>query len=267
MRYHYDVTGAEVILRDIPVYGAAALPYGALMASGPVATTVNNSRSILADPAVMSNVIGVLNEDVSAADALAVVLTGVENYAKHIINPGAVYLADYAAAATVTTNGADVTGKTLTSADSGVANQVGCWCYVKTGDGIGNLFMTGAVTGTTVMTAVTDYDDNLAGNASGDTYITTHLRYGSTVVGGDIDLDATLTLVNGVVAAGATGAAICLENYITSQVRPLEPLVIATHSGTNYAAEEAKGLQLSADLWFPEHLLATGGAVNDRVIT
>jgi len=267
MRYHYDMSGKEAVLRDISVYGAAALTKGQLMASGPVATTVNNGRAILADPAVMSNVIGVLNEDVSAADALAVVLTGYENYAQVIINPAAVWLADYAAAATVTLTGADATGKTLTAADTGVANQVGCWCYVKTGDGIGNLFCAGAVTGTTVMTAVTDYDDDLNANAIGDTYITTHLRYGSTVVGGDIDLDATLTYVNGVVAAGATGAAICVENYIQSQSRPLEPLVISRHSGVNYAAEEARGLQLTADLWFPEHLLATGGVVNDRVIT
>jgi hypothetical protein len=270
MRWHYDVTGAEPILRDIPVYAAAALTKGTAMCSGPVATDVNNGRSIVASPTVLSNIIGVLQEDVTAANALAVVLTGYETYAKHIINPFAVWFAKYSqlTADLNTITSADTTGKSVTATDTGVAHETGYWVYISslggtlTTGGYGNLFCVGAVTGTTVLTAVTDYDDHLNGNIVGDRVLAMYPRYGSTVAGGCVNLATNVQDLMGAVAADGSGSAVVLENYIKQVNGPQEPLVIKQHSGNVY-----KNAEFYGDVMFSEHLLACGGVVNNRVIS
>jgi len=268
MNWHYDVTGAEPIIRDIPVYAAAALTRGTAMCSGPVATAVNPGRSIVADPVVLSNIIGVLQEDVTAANALAVAATGYETFAKHIINPFAVYLAAYSelTADQNTVSAADATGKTITATDTGTADEEGYWFYitdlVSTG-GFGNLFCAGATTGTTALTAVTDYDNNLVGNVIADRYIGLYSRYASTAVGGAVNLSTNAINLAGPVATGPAGSAIVLENYIESSRRSITPLVISQHSGSNYKAEDPR---FYGDVMFSEHLLAAGGVVNTRVI-
>ena len=270
MRWHYDVTGAEPIIRDIPVYAAAAIGRDTAMCSGAVATDVNNGRAIVAAPTVLSNIIGVIQEDVTAANALAVVLTGYENYAKLIINPFAVWFARYSqlTADLNTITAADTTGKSVTATDTGTAHETGFWVYISslagtlTTGGYGNLFCVGAVTGTTVLTAVTDYDDNLNGNIVGDRVLAMYARYGSTAVGGAVNLSTNCQNIMGAVAADSTGSAIVLENYIQQTNGPMEPLVIKQHSGKVY-----KNAQFYGDLMFSEHLLAAGGCVNDRVIT
>jgi hypothetical protein len=263
-----------MICRDIPVYAAQAIPCGIPMCSGPVATEVNNGRAIVATGTSLANIIGVTNEAVTAANALAVLATGYETYAKIIINPFAIWLTQYdtGAAYDVALTSADATGKTITTADLGNNNQTGYWSYItstgSSSNGFGNLFCAGAATTTTVLTAVTDYDDDLKANAIGDTTILMFPRYGAGVVGGNIDLvcsSATAeATISGQVAGAGSGAAIVLENYIVSSRRPMEPLVISRHSGKNYAAENPK---FYADVFMPEHLLATGGCVNNRVIT
>ena len=270
MRWSYDVTGAEPILRDIPVYNSGAITRGTAMTSGPVATQVNGGRSIIATPTSLSNIIGVIQEDVTAANALAVLATGFETYAKHIINPFAVWRAAYATSTSdqiiITT--ASTAGTSVTAADTGDANETGAWVYVSnsggTTGGYGNLFCVGATTGTTVLTATTSYTAGLIGNVIGDYFMILHPRYGATVVGGSVSLDSTSMYVQGLIASGNTGQAIVLENYISSTTRAPQPLNIATHSGSNYAAEAPI---FSADLMFSSHLLCNGGTTNTRPIT
>jgi hypothetical protein len=55
-----------------------------------------------------------------------------------------------------------------------------------------------------------------------------------------------------------------IENSIKSNARPLEMLRADRHSGYNYKGEAPK---FYGDVVFPEHLLAAGGVVNNRVIT
>jgi len=265
MKWHYDVNGAEPILRDLRVYDAGDLTIGQAVAAGPVATAANQGGVISADADVLSNIVGVMNETVTAASVTA---TGVDVYGQVIINPGAVWLAKYsqAAADDVPCTGADETGKTVTVTQ--VADHEGCWAYITnvggTTGGYGNLFKVGDTTGTTVLTAVTSYDDYLAANAIGDTVIVLIAPYSADVAGGSVDLATNVIDVAGYNADAAAGAAVILENYITSSTRPMEPLRASRHSGYNYAGEAP---QFYADVWFAEHMLATGGAVNDRVIT
>ena len=270
MRWSYDVTGAEPILRDIPVYNSGAITRGTAMCSGPVATEVNNGRAIIASPTALKNIIGVIQEDVTAANALAVLATGFETYAKHIINPFAVWRAFYATSTSdqVIITTASTTGTSVTAADTGDAYETGSWVYITnsggTTGGYGNLFCAGASTSTTALTATSTYTAGLIGNVVGDYFIIMHPRYGATVVGGSVSLDSTSMYVQGLIASGNTGQAIVLENYISSTTRAPQPLNIATHSGINYASEAPA---FSADLMFSSHLLCNGGTTNTRPIT
>ena len=270
MRFHYDTTGAEPILRDIRVYNSGALLKGTVMAAGPVATAENCGAMIVADSNVLSNIIGLLNEDVSSADALSVVATGVDKYAKAIINPFAIYLAKYSTHAdddevTTTTTPKVLTQTMITDHERG-------WAYVtnagSSAGGFGNLFQIGASGTTATITAATDYDEDMKNTlANVDTFIVMPAPYTADVAGYGIDLSeasgqVSMQLAGYETTAGA-GAAIILENYITSKNRPMEPLVCAKHSGYNYADEDPK---FYGDVWFPEHLLATGGTACTRVI-
>ena len=272
LKWHYDVTGAEPILRDVRIYSAGALLQGTAMASGPVATAENTGCAIVADSDVLSNIIGVLWEDVTAANALSVVATGVDKYAKLIINPFAVWLGKYSTHADddSANTSASATGKVLTA--TMVTDHERGWAYVtSTGSsagGFGNLFQIGASSTTVSITAATSYDDNLRANTTSDTFIVMPAPFSADVAGGSIDLSEASGQVSmqlaGYNSTAGAGAALILENYIKSAGRPLEPLVTARHSGYNYASENPS---FYGDVMFSEHLLAAGGVVNTRVIT
>jgi hypothetical protein len=266
--YHYDVTGAEAIVRDTRVYNSGALTIGTVMAAGPIATAENGGAAIVASAAILKNIIGVLNESMTAAECLSVVATGVDKYAKLIINPFAVYLCKYSTAAAddvPITGGGDATGKSVTITQ--VTDHNRCWAYITstagTTGGFGNLFQVGAITGTTVLTAATGYDDNLSANIATDTVIVLMAPYMADVAGGSCNMASNVIDVSGYTATPATGAGVVLENYIASKSRPMEPLVCARHSGYNYAVENPS---FYADVMFPENLLASGGTVCNRVI-
>ena len=260
MIWHYDLTGAEAIIRDIPVYSTGALIYGQPMIAGAVATDVMNGRTTPAVCTTVIRVIGVLQEAVTAADALAVVLTGYEKYAKHIINPFAVWLAEYSQTTTDTIilTGADATGKTSTVADNGTDHQTGGWDYITkegVGTGYGNLFKVGAVTTTTVHTAATSYDDNLKANAIGDYVLELHAPYGAVVAAGTVNLSAAaLDKITGHLATECTGAMMVLENYIEGNGVSMEPLVTKKHSGNNYKGAVPR---FYGDIVFQNHLLGS----------
>ncbi len=270
MKWHYDVSGAEPILRDTRIYNSGALLKGTAMASGPVATAENTGCAIVADSDVLSNIIGVLQEDVSAANALGVVATGVDKYAKLIINPLAVWLIPYSTHAdddevTTTTTAKILTQTMVTDHERG-------WAYVtSTGSsagGFGNLFQIGASGTTATITAATSYDDNMTATlANVDTFFVMLAPYSADVAGGSVDLSEASGQVSmqlkGYETTAAAGAGLVIENYITSKNRPMEPLVCAKHSGYNYSDENPK---FYADLMFSEHVLLGGATVNDRVI-
>lgn len=267
MKFHYDVTGAEPIVRDVRIYSTSALTRGTVMAHGAVATAENQGAAIKASATTLSNVMGVLNEDVAAADALSVVAVGTDKYAKLIINPFAVWLARYSQLAAddvpITTAANDGKSVTITQ----VTDHERGWVYITdvggTTGGYGNLFQVGAATSTTSLTAATGFDDNLLGNIVNDTCIVLHTPYSADVAGGSVNLATNCIDIRGHTASAGAGAAIVIENYIESKTRPMEPLVCSRHSGYNYKAEEPF---FWADVVFSEHLLANA-TVSNRVIT
>ncbi len=272
LRWHYDVTGAEPIIRDTRVYNVGALSKGTAMCSGAVATAENQGAAIIAAGATLSNIIGVLQEDLTAAEALGVVATGVDKYAKLIINPFAVWLTPYSVHAdddTVNTV-ASSTGVNLQEASMTTDHERG-WGYITdaggTTGGFGNLFQIGASTDTTIIVAATSYAANLKANLTSDTFIVLIPPFTADLAGGSVNLSVASGIsamqIEGYNTTAATGAAIILENYIQSSRRSLEPLVCVRHSGNNYAAEDP---DFYGDLMFCEHLLCSGAVVNTRVI-
>ena len=271
LKWHYDVTGAEPIVRDIRVYHVGALPKGTALCGGPVATANNQGCAIIPNPVDLDNIIGVLQEDLTAAQALSVVATGVDKYAKLIINPFAVWLGVYSQHADddVVNSVADSTGKTLTITQ--VTDHERGWGYItgtgSTTGGAGNLFQIGASTNATSITAATDYDDNLKGTNTSDTCIVLIPPFTADVAAGSVNLSAATGQVCAQIepynATAAAGAAIILENYMVSSNVPFGPLVCALHSGYNY---DYNTVQLFGDLMFSETLLGHGGTICDRLI-
>ena len=286
MKWHYDMCGAEPIIRDLPVYSVGTTSANDILAGAPVArigaisTAVNHMFIQRADAAVLDEVVGVANEtyDTSAQGAginrdktngISATGTGNTNYLKCIINPMAVWLTEWSQHAdndSVNT-AADTSGKTITGTFTSPGDdREGDWVYItKTGSttgGAGNLFQIGAGS-TTVYTAVTDYDDNLKGNTTSDTYIVMNTPYTGLVVGGSIDLSTAAgeecTQAKGNDLTGEdTGLAITLQNYIQDKATPLTPLRADTCSGKNYDAATAR---LFGDLFLTGHMLLAGPGV------
>jgi len=266
MKFHYDVTAAEPIIRDIRVYNVGALTMGTAMCHGAVATAENMGCATVSAPTTSENVIGVLNENLTAAEALSVVASGTDKYGKIVINPLAVWLAEYSMLAADDCVTTTTTPKVLTCGM--VVNHHRGWAYVtnvgSTTGGYGNLFQIGAGS-TSAATAATAYDDYLTDTEVGDTFIVMPAPYSADVAGGGINLAANSINISGYLeAAVGEGSVMVLENYISSKARPIERLVCAQHSGNNYRAEAPK---FFADIMFPEHLLCGGGAITARVIT
>jgi len=284
MEWHYDLTQAEPIIRDLPVGGAVDILKGAGVARiGAISTALNHFCYQLADEDTLDDFIGVANEfyDYSAhisntgANAATAAATGVTNYIKVIINPMAVWLTEYSQHAdndTVNT-AADSTGKTVTGTFTSPGDdQEGNWVYItnvgSTVGGAGNLFQIGDIS-TTVATACTNHDDYLKGNNTADTYILIYNPYTARVVGGSIDLSAasgeecTKIMGNDLVGTD-TGAAITLQNYVTDMHTPMEPLRVERHSGRNFHAATCK---IYADLFFTDHLCLGASTADAPLIT
>lgn len=266
MKWAYDVTGAEPIIRDLRVYdsGTARLK-GTLMAQNCITTAAAQvGVASLVGVTTLDNVIGVLMEDLTAAQLLSVVATGVDFYGKICINPFAIWRALYNPT-TVVTTAASTGGKVLTQ--TMVTDHERSWAYVTDGGsstaGFGNLFQIGDSGTTATITAVTSYDDYMRDTAINDTFFVMPAPYTADVAGGSFNLNANGRDALGYGTTAHSGAATVLENYITSKNRPMEPLVSAKHSGFNYRDEDP---DFYVDLHFPQHLLATGGVVNTRTI-
>lgn len=276
MKFHYDLTQADEIVRDLPVTGTSDILQGAAMAYHNDRSDTANQKSghENAIASTLANVSGVAYEfyDYSAhisntgSNAATATATGVTNYIKASVNPMAIWLAEYSQSASdlATLTAADSSGKTIT--DTGIqATREADWAYVVSGTGAGNLFQIGAQSSTTSLTAATSYDDNLAANAIGDTYFLVSAPYGSPTTGGNINLSAQTgnvgTHLIGSIAAG-TGAILVINNWIKSLNAPSEVLRVEKHSGRTF---DSNTCHIFADVQLLDHLLLGATVANAPV--
>lgn len=102
MRFHYDLTGAEPIIKDYPVYDASLLNQGELLMLGttdPDSSADMSLSLITAYNATAANsaidAIGILNENTYASsNAPDGAPDSAPDYGKVIVNPFAVYMAE-----------------------------------------------------------------------------------------------------------------------------------------------------------------------------
>ena len=278
MIFHYDLSQAEPIIRDLPVYGTSDILLGAVVSrEGAITTAENNMGFQNASATAIDDVVGVAAElyDYSAhisntgANAATAAATGITNYIKVIINPLAIWLAEWSqAAANDTVNtAADSTGKTVTGTFTSPGDDVeGDWVYISnlgsTTGGAGNLFQIGAAS-TTVWTATTSFDDNLKANNTSDTYIKILHPYFATVAGGSMSLSAAsgevgTHLLGNDIVGDDTGPIMSLQTYITDKAHSLEPLRVEQHSGKNF---DAATCHIYSDVMLLDHLLLNAGTM------
>lgn len=285
MIWNYDLSNAEPIVRDLPVCGTTDILRGAVVGRVGAVTTAENRYAFQnAVATTLADVVGVADEmyDYSAhisnngTNAATAAATGITNYIKVIINPLAVWLAEYsqhadddtAVAGAASSAGIIFTGTCTAPGD----NAEGNWVYITsnggTTGGAGNLFQIG-LSSTTVLTACTDYDTYMKSLLTTDTAIILHMPYVAQVVGGSINMSAVAgrlgTMIKGGALAGTdTGAIITLQNYITDKGTPLQPLRVEQHSGKNY---DSSTCHLFADIFFMDHLLLGGSVATAPLLT
>src|SRR3990167_1657337 len=283
MIWQYDLAQGEPIVRDLATASASDILEGAVVSrDGGIDTALNNFGVLNAD-ATVSDVIGVAAEfyDFSAhisnngSNAATAAATGITNYMKVIINPLAIWLAEWSqetADDTVNT-AADTSGKTVTGTFTSPGDDVeGCWVYItnkgSSSGGAGNLFQIGDAS-TTVWTACTSFDDNLAGNLATDTYIKIMAPYFATVAGGSINVSTTTAVLgthllgNDLVGDDA-GAIMSIQNWIQDRNTGLQVLRVERHSGKTF---DAATCHLFSSIQLLDHLLLGGGVATAPLIT
>lgn len=279
MKFHYDLTQAEPIIRDCPVAGTSDILRGAVVSLEGAITTAEYRWALTnTNAAELSNVVGVAQElyDYSAhisnsgANAATSALTGVCNYIKVCINPMAVWLAEYSQHADNDTvnNAASTGGKVITATFT--TDREGDWVYVtgvgSTAGGAGNLFMIGISNTTASVTAATSYDDNMKTTNTADTFVVVYNPYSAIAAGGSMDLSAATTdagvALKGAAATGA-GAIVAIQSYVTDKSTPMEVLRVERNSGRNYDYATCK---VYSDVHLSDHLLL-GAGVSDRIIS
>lgn len=140
MRWHYDLTHAEPIIKDLPVYDATSLAQGELLQLGATDPDSGADKGLALVTAYnataansATNAVGILNENTYASTAPDndPASTGGPNYGKVIVNPFAVYMAEHSLAAADDVAITSTSGTTLTVAS--LADDIdGFYAYFPT---------------------------------------------------------------------------------------------------------------------------------------
>ena len=284
-KFHYDLTGAEPIIRDVPIYAVAKIVKGEMLQAGPIAATLKagfvTTNALTAAAGIDS--LGACMEDIGtttpadfgdivstaattstrAISSIASTVATGSRYGKAIINPTAIYLFEWDQTSTgYCTSAAVSASATYTQ----VVEQYGegGWLYSVPG-------VSGAV----------------AANEGQLRYITVSTTTGSYTLLSTVTLAATEKLisikpvnhrilgVSGVastatvnyptklsnltsMAASSTIMYHIVENYVGGKNKPLEPLRASVHNGI-----QDKTLKFYSDVAQLDHVYchATAGNV------
>jgi len=257
MKWSYDLAGAEPIIRDVPVYAAAAgtLNNGTLLMLGDGDGDSADDKGIAFITAYTSsvaeavNALGTLNEKTYETGGTAPSRTPVDTsgvyYGKAVINPFAVYRAQYYDGTSddvAVTTGAATTTVTATNLED---DYDAGWLFFPLASGGAQGKLRAIATSTTSSCTV----DSAITTTTSDTFIKIHpvnRRFT------DLSSDG-----KGLTSAAVIGTGVSLhvmENYINSDVHVIQPLRWATHAGLN-ATSNAK---FFADLAMLDHVYNMG---------
>jgi len=265
MRYHYSlVPGDEPIIKDMPVYDAEGLQNGALLQLGDTDPDSNADQGISLIAAYGSagsssstcvDCVGILQdstyESTTPSNIYATNSNGAK-YGKVIINPFAVYCAEYLQD---TTNDVAVISSVSTSVTiDNIEDDIdGGWLYFP-------LTRSGVAKSLRFITA----DSNATSTATIDTALVTAANSTDTIIK-ILPVHHKLTQLNarstgksnssvGLSSVAFTGAStrLCiLENYISSDGHGFEPLRRPSHANLN----NLSNAKFYADIVMLDHLL------------
>jgi len=250
-RFHYDLTQAEPIIRDVPIYAAARIAKGEMLMSGPIGgtlqsgfITVNATTSTGGD-----NALGVCLETITttspadrgdiistaattatpAISSIASTVATGSRYGKAIINPFAIYLAEYEQGATSAWTCAANAG-TTTYTDTVAQYSEGSWMYVvpatstaADGGQLGYITVSTSTTSWTLLAAMTTTTNDKAIHIFA-------INHNNMDVTGTAGLETKFDNLTANDIGTFTKYKV-LENYVTGTNRPMEPLRAAIHSG------------------------------------
>lgn len=268
MKFHYDLTGAEPIVRDVPVYDAATLARGELVMLDPAAAT--DCQFITAYTGANTeavDAIGVMQETLTTTskanpgdavttagtvdppqDAISSIAAGVaagSRYGKVIINPFAVYLAEYSQAAADDVAFTQAWNSTTLTCTSLEDNIDGGYVFVSAASANASAkgqlrYLTASAAGS----ATTDSAPAVA-TTTNDTFIKVlPANHRLTALSADgIKLKSQA-------AAGSGVSLTILENYIGGSEQALEPLRAQRHKGGNFTSHA----KLFADVLLTDHI-------------
>jgi hypothetical protein len=243
MRYHYNLVcpDDEPIIRDMPVYDAALLANGELLMKGTsdpdagadqgiaLVTAVTGSAAeavncvgILQDARWNVNVQGVYSQNVAPSNVPATNALG-PKYGKVIINPGAVYLAEYDQADAIAITSTAGTTLTVAALQDDIDGSF--------------VYFVGGTTGVTG--SLRHLDSGAAGAAVMDSALTVNGTAADSIIRTLRPLSATSNLnaaATGLSTTAAINSGISLrvvDNYVQADNIPFVPLRKATHKGLN----------------------------------
>ena len=267
-KFHYDLTGAEIIYRDVPMYDAALIDQGEFIMLGSTVDTDNQFiTGYTGSSAEMVDGLGISNERLTttsyadygdhvttaattttrAISSIAATPATGNRYGKAIINPFAVYLTEYSQGASddiSLTSAWSTTTLTLTSLEADVAAAgwilggsasvtagfAGQLRYVASSSGDGSCV---------VLTAPT-----VAGTTSDSVIkiLPIHSRL-TNLTSDSLKLTSTSAIPSGV-------SLTILENYVTTDAKPLEPLRQQAHDGLSLSGNP----KVYADVLIHDHV-------------
>lgn len=258
MRWSYDLCGAEPIERFVPVFDAALIDIGELLELGTTGPDSNADQGLsFVTGATFVDVLGIslmarntsgpdpLSNPALPGDTISVAAVYATNAAgpafnKAIINPFAVYLAEYDQADTMTAASSSTTTFTVTSLED---NIDGGWIFLVTGSPSGNIgslrFLTASASGSATM------DSALPSTDTGSTAIKILPVHHQLV-----DPNAASTGLTTTAAANSNAEATIIENWITSDSHPFERLRRPSHA----ALDSLSNAKFFAELNFTDHV-------------
>jgi hypothetical protein len=258
MRWSYDLTGAEPIERFVPVYDAALIDVGELLELGTTDPDSNADQGIsFKTGSTFVDVLGIslmarntsgpnpLRNPALPGDAVSVAAVYATNtagpaYNKAIINPFAIYLAEYDQTDAITAASSSTTTLTVTSLEDDID---GAWIYIVTGSPAANRgslrFLTASASGSCTMNSALPATD------TGSTLIKI-LPVNHRLV----DPNAESTGITSAAAAASNAECTILENWIRSDSHPFERLRRTKHQGLN----DLSNAKFFAECHFTDHV-------------
>lgn len=246
MKWSYDLSGAEPIIKDMPVYDGTAIQQGELLMLGTTAFSAGADASIAlvsAAPDTVAgnaavNAVGISLEQATTAGTVGNtssvasahnVTTAAHCYVKTIINPLAVYRAETLTSSASAVAAVPTAGQiTITGVAAHSAN--GYWCYFQGTGGPTRGFLRTIVTSATAGTMVLDAATTGVTNTTADTVLLIPQGQGRAILnvsGGSSTAVDCVYAISQTVTTGATNLRL-VDTYI-DRGQGLELLKYTTH--------------------------------------